>query len=223
MPPPPSTPRAPVLGFPEMGRFWTAANVLSLSRALLVAPIAWMVYNGGPLAPMLGLIALAVATDFFDGKVARATGDVSEWGKVLDATADKLAAAAVTLALLTRPEEAGPRLPLWFVLLAITRDALLALGGMLQTRRLGHFTSSLWSGKVAVGVLALTVLAALLRASPPVLGGLVGVTAAVMAVSIVEYSVRFRAIWRYGPAALGADGNALRREPPPEASGARGA
>ena len=217
MPSPVTTSRAPVLGFPEMGKFWTAANMLSLSRAVLVAPIAWLVYRGEPLALMLGLIALAVATDFFDGKVARATGHVSEWGKVLDATADKLAAAAVTLALLTRPEEAGPRLPLWFVLLAITRDAFLALGGLIQTRRLGHFTSSLWSGKVAVGLLALTVVAALVAASPGVLGALIWVTAAVMAVSIVEYAVRFRAILLYGPAALGADGNALRRQEPPGA------
>ena len=65
--------------------------------------------------PMFGLIALAIATDFFDGKVARWSHTVSEWGKVLDATADKLAAAAVCTALLLRPEEAGPRLPLWFV------------------------------------------------------------------------------------------------------------
>ncbi len=192
-----------------MGRFWTAANVLSLSRVVLVVPIAWMVYHGGPIGPMFGLIGLAIATDWFDGKVARWQGLVSEWGKVLDASADKLAAAAVTIALLTRPEVAGPNLPLWFVLLAIVRDAFLALGGLLQTRRLGHFTSSLWSGKVAVTALAFTVVAALL-AAPRALEAAIWLTAAVMVVSIVEYTVRFRAILRHGPAALEDDGNALR-------------
>jgi CDP-diacylglycerol--glycerol-3-phosphate 3-phosphatidyltransferase len=191
-----------------MGRFWTAANVLSLSRIVLVAPIAVLVYRGGPVGWMFALIGLAIATDWFDGRVARMTGTVSEWGKVLDATADKLAAAGVTLALLLRPVE--PTLPLWFVLLAISRDTLLALGGLVQTRRLGRFTSSLWSGKVAVAALAVTVVAALLRAGPAVMDALVGLTAAVMAVSIVKYGVRFAAIMRHGPAALEADGNTLR-------------
>lgn len=203
--------RAPVLGFPDMGPFWTLANGLSLSHVLLLGPIAWLVYRGGPMGWMFGLIGVAIATDFFDGRLARWRGAVSEWGKVLDATADKLAAAAVTLALLTRPESAGPSLPLWFVLLAITRDAILAVGGLIQTRRLGRFTSSLWSGKVAVTLLALVVVAALAKAPPGLLTPLVWGTALVMGISLAEYFVRFRAILRLGPAALEADGNALRR------------
>ena len=194
----PPTRRPPA--FPEMGRLWTAANALSLSRAVLVAPIAWLVYRGGPVGPMFGLVGLAIATDWFDGRVARATDTVSEWGKVLDAVADKLAAAAITIALLTRPEP--PNLPLWFVVLAVTRDAILALGGVIQTRRLGRFTSSLWSGKVAVFALALTVVVALLGepfATPRVMEALVGLTAAVMVYSVFKYSVRFAAITRGDP------------------------
>lgn len=195
-----------------MGEFWTAANMLSLSRAVLVAPIAWLVYRGGPIGPMFALIGLAIATDWFDGRVARWSDTVSEWGKVLDATADKLAAAAVTVALLVRPAEAGPSLPLWFVALAVTRDVALAAGGLVQSRRLGRFTSSLWSGKVAVGALSATVVAALLKAPPAVMGALVGLTAAAMVVSIVKYAVRFDAIMRRGAEALEPDGNTLRRD-----------
>ena len=193
-----------------MGRFWTAANLLSLSRAVLVVPIAWLVYRGGPIGPMFALIGLAIATDWFDGRVARWSNTVSEWGKVLDATADKLAAAAVTIALLTRPAEAGPSLPLWFVTLAVARDALLAVGGLIQSRRLGRFTSSLWSGKVAVGALAVTVVAALLGAGDRVMEALIGLTAAVMVYSIVKYGLRFVAIVRHGADALEADGTTLR-------------
>ena len=212
MPTPRPQARPPVPGFPQMGPFWTLANLLSLSRAVLVVPIAGLVYAGGPLGPMFGLIGLAIATDWFDGRVARWRDAVSEWGKVLDATADKLAAAAVTLALLLRPESAGPGLPLWFVVLAITRDAFLAVGGLVQTRRLGRFTSSLWSGKVAVGALAITVVAALLRAPASAMEALLWFTAAVLVYSIVKYGVRFRAIVRHGAAALSADGDALRPE-----------
>ena len=193
-----------------MGRFWTAANLLSLSRALLVIPIAVLVYHSGPVGPMFALIGVAIATDWFDGRVARMTDTVSEWGKVLDATADKLAAGAVTIALLTRPEP--PNLPLWFVLLAVLRDALLAIGGLVQSRRLGRFTSSLWSGKVAVTALSVTVLAALLNAGPRLMEALVGFTAAVMVYSVVKYSIRFQAIARYGADALEEDGTTLRAE-----------
>lgn len=182
--------------FPAMGRFWTAANALSLARAVLVVPITWLVYRGGPVGPMFGLIGLAIATDFFDGKLARWSDTVSEWGKVLDATADKLAAAGVTLALLLRPVE--PNLPLWFVALAVSRDVILTVGGLLQTRALGRFTTSLWSGKVAVTLLAATVVAALLGAPPQAMEACVWATAAVMLFSIVEYAARFRRIMRYG-------------------------
>ena len=201
-------PLAPAPSFPAMGRFWTAANVLSLTRLALVGPIALLVYRGGPLGWMVGLIALAVATDWLDGRVARWSGTVSEWGQVLAATSDKLAAAAVTLALLTRPPEAGPSLPLWFVALVIVRDALLAGGGLLQTRRLGRFTTSLWSGKVAVTALAVTVVAALLKADAPVLHVCVVFTATVMALSLVRYAARFARIMRHGDRLLvDADGN----------------
>lgn len=184
--------------FPDMGRFWTAANMLSLSRMVLVAPITWLVYQGGPIGPMFGLIGVAIATDFLDGKLARWSRSVSEWGKVLDASADKLAAAAVTLALLTRPVE--PTLPLWFVTLAITRDVILTIGGLLQTRKMGRFTTSLWSGKVAVTLLAATVVAALLGAGPVAMEACLWSTAAVMIYSIIDYTVRFRKIMMYGTA-----------------------
>ena len=184
--------------FPVMGRFWTAANALSLSRAVLVVPIAWLVYRGGPIGPMFGLIGVAIATDFLDGKLARWSRSVSEWGKVLDASADKLAAAAVTLALLLRPVE--PTLPLWFVAMAIVRDAILTIGGFLQTLKLGKFTTSLWSGKVAVTLLAATVVAALLGAGPRAMEACLWATSAVMMYSIIDYAIRFRMIMRYGTA-----------------------
>ncbi len=200
-------------GLPPMGQFWTVANMLSLSRALLVVPIAWLVYTSGPVGWTFALVGLAVATDWFDGRVARHLDQVSEWGKVLDAVADKLAAAAVTVALVLRPE--APNLPLWFVALAVARDALLAAGGLVQSRRLGRFTSSLWSGKVAVTALALTVVVALIGepfATPRVMEAFVGLTAAVMVYSVVKYGVRFAAIARHGTAALEDDGTTLRPE-----------
>lgn len=187
-------------GFPDLGRFWTAANVLTLIRAALVGPIAVLVYRGGSFAWLMGLILFAIATDFLDGKIARWSGTVSEWGKVLDPTADKLAAAAVTLALVLRPTELGPALPVWFVACVILRDAVIAIGGLIQTRKLGYVMMSLWSGKVAVTALAVTILAALLRADLPVLMACVWTTTALLVYSLARYLHRFALVMRLGPA-----------------------
>ena len=182
-----------------MGRFWTPGNALTLLRGLLVPVIGVLVYRGGPLDWLFGLILFAVATDFFDGAVARWTDTVSEWGKALDPTADKLAAAIVTVALMTRPEEAGPRLPVWFVAVVLVRDAILAVGGILQTKRLGRLTTSLWSGKITVAALAFTVLLALLRADQEVLEVCFQVSALLAVVSTVAYILRYRKIVRGEP------------------------
>ena len=187
--------------FPDLGRFWTAANVLSMVRVVLVAPIAVLIYRGGPLGPTMALIGVAIATDWLDGQVARWSGTVSEWGKVLDPTADKLAAAAITLALVLRPPAFGPSLPVWFVACVILRDAVIATGGIIQTRRLGYVMMSLWSGKVAVTALSLTVLAALLRADPEILAVSIWTTTALLAFSLVRYLQRFVRVMRLGPAA----------------------
>lgn len=184
--------------FPDLGRFWTAANVLTLVRMALVPPIGLLVYRGGPFDWLIGLLLFAIATDWLDGQVARRSGTVSEWGKVLDPTADKLAAAAVTLALVLRPPELGT-LPVWFVVCVIARDAVIAGGGLIQTRRLGHVMMSLWSGKVAVTALSVTVVAALLRADPPVLAACVWTTTALLAYSLVRYLQRFVYVMRLGP------------------------
>jgi phosphatidylglycerophosphate synthase len=184
--------------FPDLGRFWTAANVLTLSRIGLMPVIAWLVYRGGPMWLLVLLIAAAVATDYFDGKVARYTGTVSEWGKILDPTADKLAAAAVTLALVVRPIE--PTLPVWFVIVVVVRDIVIAGGGLIQTRRLGFVMMALWSGKVAVNLLALTVVAVLFAMPAFVIEILVWATAATLLYSLGRYLHRFVMVARYGAA-----------------------
>ncbi|MEM1041444.1 MAG: CDP-alcohol phosphatidyltransferase family protein [Bacteroidota bacterium] len=194
----PSSSPAPV-GFPDLGRFWTPANVLTLARGALVWPIAQLVYQGGPFGWLMGLIGFAIVTDFLDGKIARWSGTVSEWGRVLDPATDKLAAAAVTLALVLRPAEFGPALPAWFVACVILRDAVIAAGGLIQTRKLGYVMMSLWSGKVTVTALAVTILAALLRADPPVLDACIWTTTVLLAYSLARYLHRFALVLRLGP------------------------
>ncbi len=179
--------------FQLLGRFWTLANMLSMVRLLLVVPITYLILTDGSMAWLFGLILLALMTDWFDGQVARWSRTVSEWGKVLDPLADKVAGAAIVMALVVRGS-----LPLWFLSVLVGRDALIVLGGIVLARRTGQVVMSAWMGKVAVTALSLTVLAALLRADEPILSYCVWITTGLMAYSLLLYVVRFVRLMRAG-------------------------
>ncbi len=181
-----------ILILPLLGAFWTPANVLSLARLLLVVPITYLVYIDGPLSWLIGLILLAAATDFFDGRLARWSHTVSHWGKVLDPVADKVLASMVVLALVFR--EPAPHLPVWLLGLLVVRDTSLIGGGVLLAKKRGQVVMSTFAGKIAVTLLALTVIAALLKANPAVISLCVWSTALLLVYSFGRYIARFRAI-----------------------------
>ncbi|OPL18294.1 MAG: hypothetical protein AVO35_05450 [Candidatus Aegiribacteria sp. MLS_C] len=122
--------RGPVLNLPNL------ISILRIPLGLLACLFVWQ----RMLVPSLAFIFLAVVSDYADGLIARRTGSVSDWGRILDPLADKVALGAfiITLALVNA-------VPLWFVILFLTRDALIAVGGIYLTRRLGSPPSSnLW-------------------------------------------------------------------------------
>jgi CDP-diacylglycerol--glycerol-3-phosphate 3-phosphatidyltransferase len=171
---------------PDLGQFWTGANVLSMVRLVLVFPVVYLILIDGSLLWILGLVLLAIATDYFDGRVARWSHTVSEWGKVLDPLADKLAGGLVVLALVIRGA-----LPVWLVVAILARDLLIFGGGIIITRRTGSVPASVWSGKIAVTVTSVTVLAALLRADPEILEISILATVILLAYSFLVYLFRF--------------------------------
>lgn len=69
------------------GRWATAANGLTLARLALVPPLAAAIAYDRPLAAG-ACFALAVATDFADGRVARHRGEESSLGGLLDHAVD---------------------------------------------------------------------------------------------------------------------------------------
>jgi len=64
-----------LFGLPELGRFWTVSNLLSIVRALLTVPVVYLILTREPGEPaglaLLVLVAIAIVTDWFDGKLAR--------------------------------------------------------------------------------------------------------------------------------------------------------
>lgn len=65
------------------------ANLVTLSRAVLIAPILVLLVLGLQ-TPALGLYTLAALTDALDGWIARGTGRASRYGAQLDAAVDNL-------------------------------------------------------------------------------------------------------------------------------------
>lgn len=104
-------------------RIGSPANLLGIARiAATPIVIALMLIA----APGLGLVAavlfgLAAFTDFLDGWVARARGEVSPLGVFMDLTADKVLVAGVLVAMV----EVG-LLPTWMVATILVRELVIA-------------------------------------------------------------------------------------------------
>lgn len=80
-----------------LDRVFTIPNLISFARLLLLPVFLWVYLSGHVLAAMV-ILAVVGVSDFLDGFVARATGQVSNLGKLLDPLADRLVIIAVLIA-----------------------------------------------------------------------------------------------------------------------------
>lgn len=90
-------------------------------------------------------------------------------------------------------------LPMWFLLLLATRDLCILGGGAILKHKTGRIVLSLWAGKVAVTGVAVTSLAALLKADHPVLEFCIWATVFLLAYSFFRYFLRFFSLLKAGP------------------------
>jgi phosphatidylglycerophosphate synthase len=87
---------------------WVTPNGVTLFRALLIIPIAWLL-RGGSYWSALGVIAFAMLLDFVDGALAEARDQKTALGAFLDPLADKVTICGALLSLLDRlPAAFGP-------------------------------------------------------------------------------------------------------------------
>ena len=103
----------------------TVPNLLSLLRILLIPPIVALIVHHGTELWGLVLFGFVVSTDWVDGTIARRTGQISELGKILDPTADRLAMGAGLVALALRGA-----FPWWAAGAILVRDAAVLCAGV---------------------------------------------------------------------------------------------
>lgn len=100
-------------------------NVISLGRLLITPIIVWLMLTEA-FSGAFWLFLVAAFSDALDGTIAKRFDMVTRLGAYLDPIADKVMLVSVFLVL-----GSHDYLPLWIVLLVVSRDALIVGGAVL--------------------------------------------------------------------------------------------
>ena len=181
-------PASPDSVLPATERFLTISNLLSISRAILAIPFALVMLSESPSSRMWGaaIMLLAALTDKYDGVLARKYNQITEWGRILDPLADKIAVGSVVLVLLSLHV-----LPPWFVVAVLGRDIVIFIGGMYVKAKRGVVLPSNETGKWAVGIISLTLFLIVLDGPSVGSDSLMYFSLGLLAVSFALYVKRF--------------------------------
>ena len=159
---------------------------------IILAPVVMALVLAGSDAevPAAVLFAIAAATDYWDGRLARRWNITTTLGSFLDTTADKLLVAGVLIALV-----GADRVSTWIAAIIIGREfIILGLRGVVAVDG-SVMAPSIW-GKLKTTVQFVAILLAILRLGHEV-GGMyldqwvMLIAAAVTVMSAVDYLQRF--------------------------------
>ena len=120
------------------------ANKLTMLRVIMIPAFMLVLYLGFPGANYVALVifAIASATDYLDGYIARHYNQVTDFGKFMDPLADKCLVTAAMLWFV----EVG-LMPAWALLIVIVRE--FAISGLrMNAATTGRVIAAGWSGKV---------------------------------------------------------------------------
>jgi len=122
----------------------TIPNILTALRALGIPVFLYFVIVSENLPAAVITLMIAGATDYFDGKLARALKQESRLGELMDPAVDRLYIITVLIAMYVTEV-----LPIWVLALIVMRD--LALGALLiamKSKGIAPFTVT-YLGKAA--------------------------------------------------------------------------
>lgn len=123
-------------------RIATVPNLVTAVRLACLPVFVWLVFGVRDRATAAWLLAGLGATDWVDGFVARRYDQVSDLGKVLDPTADRLLLATAVISIVV----AGA-VPLWLFAIVVAREALVSGAVLFLAARGAPRIDVLWVGK----------------------------------------------------------------------------
>ena len=100
----------------------TIPNALTFLRFLGIPLFIYLALSTHADGWAILTLAIGGATDYFDGKLARALNQESKFGEIADPTIDRLYILAVLIVLYIRDA-----IPLWLIAILIARDIFMAL------------------------------------------------------------------------------------------------
>ena len=106
---------------PVSDAIWTVPNLLSAARLAGVPVFLWLILGPHRDGWAIILLMFSGASDYFDGKLARAWNQTSRLGQLLDPAADRLYIVATVVGLAIRGV-----IPVALVVALLARDVLLA-------------------------------------------------------------------------------------------------
>lgn len=125
---------------------WNAPNVITGARIIATPFFIWMLLAdhgemGGLRWAAAAFFVLAIATDAWDGYLARSKGLVTDLGKLLDPIADKFLTGGALVGLSILGE-----LPWWVTILVLVRELGVTIHRLFEARSV--VVAAAWMGKL---------------------------------------------------------------------------
>jgi len=137
-------------------------NILSFFRILLIPFIIFFIFNSDSKSSIWAFLLFTIAafTDYLDGFIARSTDSITEFGKMLDPSADRLLIISSLISLLMIK-----RISLIGTIIVVARDIFTAIGYLILMKRDKYLAVSIL-GKISTLILMISIAALLLKLTP---------------------------------------------------------
>lgn len=146
---------------------WNAPNIITGARIIATPFFIWMLLADGSEMGVWRWLAgvffvLAIATDAWDGYLARSRGLITDLGKLLDPIADKFLTGGALIGLSILGE-----LPWWVTIVVLVREVGVTIHRLFEARSV--VVAAAWMGKLKTVAQAVAITLAILPL-PSVLG-----------------------------------------------------
>lgn len=183
---------------------WNTPNVITGARIVATPFFLWLLLaDDGQMGPLRWAAAIffivAIASDAWDGYIARSRGLVTNLGKLLDPIADKFLTGAALVGLSILAE-----LPWWVTIVVLVREVGITVHRLFEARTV--VVAAAWMGKLKTVAQSVAISLALLPLTPVVGDWIVWVNIVTMTVAVlltiasgIDYVVNFVRMTRPKP------------------------